>query len=86
MDPNPNKGNPDSAVDDPSGPGPSAVRGGGMHVLDMGNNSIGREGASALAKYMAKSKTLKELNLYMNDVGTAGITEVRTATVNPRLE
>ena len=31
----------------------------------------------ALAKYMAKRKTLKELNLYMNDIGTAGITEVR---------
>lgn len=50
-----------------------------MHVLDMGNNSIGRGGASALAKYLAKSKSLKELNLYMNDIGTAGITEARAA-------
>lgn len=50
-----------------------------MHVLDMGNNGISREGASALAKYMAKSKSLKELNLYMNDIGTAGITEVSSS-------
>ena len=48
-----------------------------MHVLDLGNNSISREGASALAAYMKKSTGLKELNMYMNDIGTAGITEVR---------
>ena len=51
-----------------------------MHVLDIGNNSISKEGASALAKYMKKSSGLKELNMYMNDIGTAGITEVRHAT------
>ena len=58
-----------------------AVRDGEMHVLDLGNNSISREGASALAKYMAKSKTLRELNVYMNDFGTAGITEARPAAI-----
>ena len=56
-----------------------AERDGEMHVLDMGNNSISKDGAKALADYMAKSKTLKELNLYMNDIGTAGITDVRLA-------
>ena len=53
-----------------------AERDGEMHVLDLGNNSISREGASALAAYMKKSSGLKELNLYMNDIGTAGITQV----------
>ncbi len=56
--------------------GTHAERDGEMHVLDLGNNSISREGASALAAYMKKSSGLKELNLYMNDIGTAGITEV----------
>jgi len=56
-----------------------------MHVLDLGNNSISREGASALAAYMKKSSGLKELNLYMNDIGTAGITEVRSLA-SPRCE
>ena len=51
-----------------------------MHVLDLGNNSISKEGASALAAYMKKSSALKELNLYMNDIGTAGITQVRHGT------
>ena len=54
-----------------------AERDGEMHVLDLGNNSISREGASALAAYMKKSVGLKELNMYMNDIGTAGITDVR---------
>ena len=54
-----------------------AERDGEMQVLDLGNNSVSREGASALAAYMKKSSGLKELNLYMNDIGTAGITEVR---------
>ena len=38
-----------------------------------------------LVKYMAKRKTLKELNLCMNDIGAAGITEVcpYTLDLNP---
>lgn len=48
----------------------------GMHVLDLGNNSMTAEGAASLAAYMEKHRELKDLNLYMNDIGSAGLEKV----------
>lgn len=47
-----------------------------MHVLDLGNNSMTAEGATALATCMEKHRELKDLNLYMNDIGSAGLEKV----------
>lgn len=47
-----------------------------MHVLDMGNNSMTAEGAASLAAYMETHRELKDLNLYMNDIGSAGLEKV----------
>jgi Ran GTPase-activating protein (RanGAP) involved in mRNA processing and transport len=52
------------------------VRDGEIHVLDLGNNSMGAEGADALARLLMTKTQLKELNLYMNDVGSIGIGKV----------
>lgn len=53
-----------------------AARKVGMHVLDMGNNSMTAEGAASLAAYMETHRELKDLNLYMNDIGSAGLEKV----------
>jgi Leucine Rich repeat len=50
-----------------------------MHVLDMGNNSMTAEGAASLAAYMETHRELKDLNLYMNDIGSAGLEKVLSA-------
>jgi Leucine Rich repeat len=47
-----------------------------MHQLDMGNNSMTAEGAASLAAYMETHRELRELNLYMNDIGSAGLEKV----------
>jgi len=56
--------------------GPTTERDIGMHVLDLGNNSMTAEGATALATCMEKHRELKDLNLYMNDIGRAGLEKV----------
>ena len=56
-----------------------AARTVGMHVLDMGNNSMTAEGAASLAAYMETHRELKDLNLYMNDIGSAGLEKVPSA-------
>ncbi len=38
--------------------------------------SLGEEGAAALADFVKQGKKLKELNLYMNDIGTGGAYKV----------
>lgn len=38
--------------------------------------SLGEEGAAAIADFVKQGKKLKELNLYMNDVGTGGAYKV----------
>jgi Leucine Rich repeat len=53
-----------------------AARKVGMFQLDMGNNSMTAEGAASLASYMEAHRELKELNLYMNDIGSAGLEKV----------
>ena len=45
--------------------------GGGIRVVDFGNNSLTSEGAGPLAKLLS-NRTLRELNLYMNELGDAG--------------
>lgn len=51
----------------------------GMHVLDLGNNSMTAEGAALLALVMEKHGELRDLNLYMNDIGSAGLSKVLLA-------
>ncbi|CAK0782497.1 hypothetical protein CVIRNUC_005717 [Coccomyxa viridis] len=46
--------------------------------LDFGNNNISAEGAEAIAD-IVKRAHLKELNLYMNDIGDAGILKIASA-------
>lgn len=38
--------------------------------------SLGEEGATAIAEFVKQGKKLKELNLYMNDIGTGGAYKV----------
>ncbi len=38
--------------------------------------SLGEEGAVAIADFVKKAKKLKELNLYMNDIGNGGAYKV----------
>lgn len=42
---------------------------GKLTVLDLANNSIGARGASHVAEYIKKSKSLLLISLYMNDIG-----------------
>ncbi|EPS61167.1 chloroplast envelope protein 1, partial [Genlisea aurea] len=42
---------------------------GKLTTLDLSNNSISSRGASHVAEYVKKSKTLLWINLYMNDIG-----------------
>ena len=49
----------------------SSSSGGGIRVVDFGNNSLTSEGAAPLAKLLS-NRTLRELNLYMNELGDAG--------------
>lgn len=49
-------------------------------VLDIGNNSICEEGAGALARLLlAKAGSIKDLVMYMNDIGDAGAARLATA-------
>ncbi len=50
-----------------------------MRLLDLGNNSMGEAGAAAMTRLLAAKRSLKELNLYMNDIGDAGVSRVRAA-------
>ena len=43
--------------------------------------SLGEEGAVAIADFVKKAKKLKELNLYMNDIGNGGAYKVATHPV-----
>ena len=47
-----------------------------MHVLDLGNNEMSVEGAAALAAYLERHRELRDLNLYMNDIGSSGLDKV----------
>lgn len=38
--------------------------------------SLGEEGAVAIANFVKQGKKLKELNLYMNDIGNGGAYKV----------
>lgn len=41
--------------------------------VDFGNNNLGAEGAAALANLLREgSKSVEEVNIYMNDVGDSG--------------
>lgn len=53
-----------------------------MHVLDLGNNSMTAEGATALAAFMERHREVKDLNLYMNDIGSAGLQKVGQTLVS----
>ncbi len=39
--------------------------------------SLGEDGAVAIADFVKQAKKLKELNLYMNDIGNGGAYKVR---------
>ena len=47
-----------------------------IHRLDLSNNSISRSGAEVLARMIYSKNKLKELNLYMNDIGDGGMKKV----------
>jgi hypothetical protein len=47
-----------------------------VRVLDFGNNSISEAGVASLAQLLAVKPHLKELNLYMNDIGNSGAAKV----------
>jgi hypothetical protein len=44
--------------------------------LDLGNNGITDRGANALSTLLHAKRSLKELNLYMNDIGDHGVSKV----------
>jgi hypothetical protein len=44
-----------------------------LEVLVLRNNSIGDEGATALAQVLTCNKTLKKIDLYWNNIGNTGL-------------
>jgi len=44
-----------------------------LEVLNLRNNSIGDEGATALAQVLTCNKTLKKVDLYWNNIGNQGL-------------
>ena len=44
-----------------------------LEVLVLRNNSIGDEGATALAQVLTCNKTLKKVDLYWNNIGNTGL-------------
>lgn len=54
-------------------------RGAELRALDVGNNSITAAGAEPLARFLFNSATLKDLNLYMNDLGDEGVGKLAAA-------
>ena len=54
----------------------SAERGAGMQVLDLGNNGMTETSAAALAAYLEQHGDLRDLNLYMNAIGSDGLEKV----------
>lgn len=61
----------------------SSSSGGGIRVVDFGNNSLTSDGAAPLAELLA-NRTLRELNLYMNELGDAGATVLSKALKGDR--
>jgi Ran GTPase-activating protein (RanGAP) involved in mRNA processing and transport len=51
-------------------------REGEIRVLDLGNNSMTEVGAAALARLLHGKRSLRELNLYMNDIQDGGVSTV----------
>lgn len=50
-----------------------------LKAVDFGNNSMGKEGAAALADLLRGSQTITDVNINMNDVGNDGAFQVRSA-------
>ena len=44
-----------------------------LEVLVLRNNSIGEEGATAIAQVLTCNKTLKKVDLYWNNIGNRGL-------------
>ena len=44
-----------------------------LEELDLCNNSIGAEGATAVASVLTSNKTLKKINLFWNNIGNEGL-------------
>ena len=44
-----------------------------LEVLVLRNNSIGEEGATAIAQVLTCNKTLKKVDLYWNNIGNKGL-------------
>lgn len=47
-----------------------------LKSIDLGNNSISLEGASALAELLRAKNALRDINIYMNDIGDDGAFQV----------
>lgn len=50
-----------------------------IEVLDLGNNSLTPDAADVLARLLYQKPSLKDLNLYMNELGNAGIARLAPA-------
>lgn len=48
----------------------------GIEVLDLGNNNMSGSSAASLAAYLEKHRDLRDLNLYMNAIGSDGLEKV----------
>lgn len=47
-----------------------------LKAVDFGNNSMGKEGAAALAELLRGSQAITDVNINMNDVGNDGAFQV----------
>ena len=45
-------------------------------MLGLRNNSIGAQGAAAIAQVLTCNKTLKKVDLYWNDIGNEGLVAI----------
>ena len=51
-----------------------------MHALDLGNNGMTEASAASLAAFQDRHPDLRDLNLYMNQIGSAGLKKVPAPT------
>jgi Ran GTPase-activating protein (RanGAP) involved in mRNA processing and transport len=49
-----------------------------MEVLDLGNNGMTESSAISLAACLQKHRDLRDLNLYMNAIGSDGLEKVNS--------
>jgi NLR family CARD domain-containing protein 3 len=67
---------------DDEGVGIQQLKENATKTLDIGNNGMSKEGAAAVANLVRACPGLKELNLYMNEIGDEGASSLASAIMS----